>query len=457
MTALEKLAARLRDLPSDELVELLLQAAESDPKLKKELVDRTADVKDLTAAAKRGITALTKLDADSRILDASKIAHKVEDLVRQIDRLGERAPNEAFALLCTLLGTEQHIHEEVDDSSGLITDAFRLTLMRSAARLVGRCHNNKMLLSGMRTACLADPFGTILLFIDTVGHSLPEEIVETLMTELAKRPLATPHSAGHHFDANVEMRKRLLVALGDIERFKDLCISTTGLHGRDMLTIAEMFVEHDDLEGAEQTLAEITNEKIIEKPKFRELQMRTWKALGKQDEINAMLRNDVLSHPRKATLDAYRKACGDAAAEKVIKDLVTKVTAASKKKQPSDPNALILLTELGYGEQMTDMVMVLQKAPILNFGDLLTLARTFQTRGLFLGASLVLRIMIGRILDEGRTAEYTYAASWVVNLQTWSRSVTDWHGLPDHREFYDQIHKKHERKSAFWAAVRRGF
>ncbi|RPI66887.1 MAG: hypothetical protein EHM43_10545 [Ignavibacteriae bacterium] len=457
MTVLEKLAARLRDLPSDELVELLVRAAEENPKLKKELVDKTADVKDLTAAAKRGITALTKLDAETRILDASKISRKVEDLVRQIDRLGERAPNEAFALLCNLLGTEQHIHEEVDDSSGLITDAFRVTLMKSAARLVGRCHNNKMLLTAMRTACLADPFGTVALFIDAVGPSLPDEIVETLLTDLGKRPVAAPHASGHHFDANVEMRKRLLVAIGDIERFTELCGSTTGLHGRDMLTIAEMYIEHDDLQGAEQTLAKITDARVIEMPKFRELQFRIWRSLGKHDAINAMLRSDVLSHPRRATLNTYRSACGEEAANDVIKDLAAKVEAAAKKKQPSNPNALILLTELGYGEKMTDMVTHLQKAPLLNFGDLLNLARTFQTRGLFLGASLVLRIMINRILDEGRSTEYTYAASWVVNLQTWSRHITDWHGLPDHREYYDQIHKKHERKTAFWAAVRRGW
>ena len=457
MTALEKLAARLRDLPSDELVDLLLRAAEGNPKLKKELVDRTADVKDLTASAKRGITSLVKLNADTRLLDNRKIANKVEDLVRQIDRLGERAPNEAFTLLCTLLSTEQHIHEEVDDSSGSITDAFRITLMKSAARLAGRCQNTKTLLASMRIACLQDPFGTVLYFIDAVGPGLPEEIIETLMTDLAKRPLATPHASGHHFDANVEMRKRFLVAIGDIDRFKDLCTTTTGLDDEDRLTIAEMYIEHDDLEGAEQTLDEITNTMIVDKPKFRALRIRTWKALGKQDAINDMLRNDVLMHPRRSTLDAYRTACGEEAANSVIKELLTQVTAASKRKRPSDARALTFLTELGYGAQTTDMVIFLNKSSYLNFGDLLTLARTFQTRGFFLGASLVLRIMIGRILDEGRSAEYTYAASWVVNLQTWSRHINDWHGLPDHREFYDQIHKKHERKTAFWAAVRRGF
>jgi|GEM_PF-2247300 len=245
MQAKEKLESRLKELPTEQLVQLLMIATKGNPRLRKELLVLTAETKELVSSVKRTITSLHKLDGSMKRLSSGTISAKVRDAISAIARIADSSADDAFELLCSLITTEGHIHEQVDDSSGFITGAFRGALTKRAQSIVLRCKNEKVLLASLLVACKHDEFGSVLDFIDAVAPSLPEGVVRKVIDDIVTREPQVQSQDRFAYDSNVGMHKRFLVALGEVDEYVSLSKRTTGLHVSDHLTIAQMYCDQD--------------------------------------------------------------------------------------------------------------------------------------------------------------------------------------------------------------------
>jgi len=74
MQAKEKLESRLKELPTEQLVQLLMIATKGNPRLRKELLVLTAETKELVSSVKRTITSLHKLDGSMKRLSSGTIS-----------------------------------------------------------------------------------------------------------------------------------------------------------------------------------------------------------------------------------------------------------------------------------------------------------------------------------------------------------------------------------------------
>lgn len=145
MDVRKRLEERLREFPGEQLIEIVVSAAERNTDLRKQLLHLTAKPKDLIAAGKRTVGQISRIKAGRRQLSAKAVSEKIESAIHQLNDIGRHSPDQAFELLCNLLATEEHIHGEVDDSYGYITDVFRGELLKSAAVLVRRVTNHSVL------------------------------------------------------------------------------------------------------------------------------------------------------------------------------------------------------------------------------------------------------------------------------------------------------------------------
>lgn len=73
--------------------------------------------------------------------------------------------------------------------------------------------------------------------------------------------------------------------------------------------------------------------------------------------------------------------------------------------------------------------------------------------GVPLAATVVWRALINSILNHGKSRDYHLGTQMLAELQDLSADISDYRGLPTHREYEAELYSRHRLKSQFWRRV----
>ena len=90
-----------------------------------------------------------------------------------------------------------------------------------------------------------------------------------------------------------------------------------------------------------------------------------------------------------------------------------------------------------------------------NYGTLVPLAATLESKGLWTGATAVYRALLVAILDRAYSPAYAHGARYWAKLEALTQQCTGLMPLERPESFEARIRMQHKRKSSFWAYVSR--
>ena len=442
----ERLTERLPEIPSDVLAAILLRLAQRDTDLRRELIALTIDSKELVANVKHAISVLRSSKAYYRRVYAATVVHRLDELVAQIQKVSETSPKHAFELLCSLIATEGHVLQYVDDSAGWVGHAYRVTMPKAAARIAHRYLDEEHMTKSLRVALKSDPFGSRCHLIDALATIVPEAVFERLYGHVMVWVDASPVIDVYDSNEHSYVQRRILVALGDTERFIADCTHGGEMYEGDILTLTQMFIDHEDFKQAERWLKKVNAHQPVLHEAVQKLYLVINKALGRTTDVKAALKNAFLADANVTTYNEAAQHLNAKELSALKNTLVEQLIASSN----ASLTAILYLIENGKGAEMERVVAAYKPAQHIDYYAWYAIAAAFEHIPLPFGASLTFRLLINDILDNGRATAYGHAASYYEKLWNWSEYITDWRGLSDHDSFVADISESHPLKSSFW-------
>ena len=88
-----------------------------------------------------------------------------------------------------------------------------------------------------------------------------------------------------------------------------------------------------------------------------------------------------------------------------------------------------------------------------NYMELNELWPELKKIGCPLPASIILRALLNSILERKNTKSYYYGARYWHELTNLALEIEEWHDLPSHEQYCDEIRNANKRKKSFWMEV----
>ena len=451
----ERLAERLKDVPSDVLADLLLKLTKGNPALKRHLVAITSDTKDLISAVKKGISGIRRSTKFYPYHEAHKFQTKLNTLVAHIESIGKANPKVAFELLCELHACEDFVVQSVDDGIGFVDQTFRVDLPRIAASITSRHHDEAHLKKWLLVALEDDPFDSGCDLVDAVASTVSEGVLRDLVETISKTVALQPREPLFENRQLAYVQRRLLVALGDTEAFIECCTYEGGIVEPDIETLIQMYKDHEQHDLAQPWVD------ILEQSRRAELER--YEALARENarrtaELAASYRTEYLapdyrgrffSKPSEQTFRVLQQHLSAEAVESILDEFILE---GEKAPQLSTPGFRVLLLS-GRHEQAESIVLRRHDVDSTPPQTWVRIAELLEKTNLFLAAIAAYRVLLENILDSRHSTGYYSARDYYEALWRLSPLIDDWKSLSPHNEYYVEFCKRYAEKKAFWFAT----
>ncbi|RPI67758.1 MAG: hypothetical protein EHM43_06685 [Ignavibacteriae bacterium] len=440
MATQPKLEQRLRDLSHEELIDVILAVADTNTSARKVIVSMTSTIKEQVSAVKKDLKKLTQRPTSHRRVMPRDVANALSSIVAQIDRISHHAPSMAFPLLCAVIVAEEDVHSYVHDSYGTISDVYYGDVIPLMVLMTQRTSDPTVLLDGLRSVCSRDAFGTVARLMQTIADVLPEQVVTTLLDEVQDN----------------HVRKAIYRGIGDILNYIHTVELSGELRANDHFEIADMYLDHDDLKGAQQYLDKVSLLDRESSLRGREVYERYVMHTKYPAQIEGFMHARILSSPSPEQVDAYRAQFGDEALSTVIDELVQKTAQTSASDIHSASPFLCLVRE----GRSADAAAIIETGTISPFGYYRPwgeLVQALASHGHHRAASLIVRLFLEFAIAPAKSAYYDEAIRLYRLLDELAEFVTDWGTHEEHDAYMALFVERHERKWSFWerfAAIR---
>lgn len=441
-------AKQLANRGSDRLASFILKLAQDVDGVDERVEGFLASDNSQKAAqlAKRHLTAFRR----SRKFYDYRRAHELTGHLDQILDLVETAvlpadSSAAFHLIVKFLECDGHAIESADDSDGTVGGVFQRACGLFA--LTAKNLPSMYVLPVLQRLLAANDYGTRDHLLDGVGEFLDRPHLDAFMAETRAAIAAGGESA---------RRSRChLQSIGESIQDPTLFEEATyaGREGKlppnVAVDVARHFLEAGRPREALEKLppsAEGLRGFISE---YLELRVRILQALGDADALRPALWARFAHEPSRETLREL--LAGEAP-----------VNRASKRDAAFD-HVRVRLPPQGQAEFFAEVGELSAAAAIIvgapgklngdHYDGLVPLAEQLET-GHPLAASLVYRALLDSILRRGAPKSYHYGGRYWRIIHELSGRIDDWKGLDPHLAYRERIGKEHERKTAFWRAVK---
>ncbi|CAN5450314.1 hypothetical protein BH10BAC6_BH10BAC6_17920 [soil metagenome] len=450
----KSLREKLQAVPPDILAELIERYAKKNPALKQEMLRLLSDEADMASEVKKQIKRLSALTRNTR-LQSKDLHTALENMLTLITDIGIRKPDDAMMLLCSMLANTSVVLTIFEDSSFRLRSIYEQQIPECAATLIPRCTSEDQLLASLQSALLEELRRTRYHFLFQVGQYLSDRVVAAILAFLAALP-EKPHPIyGSRLSDHDEMQKALLLSIGDTAGFERVAGRHGPIEPRDVLALAQMFIDHEEFEKAEQWLDTIPDATGYVHPSSNEsirdlLYMRIAERSGNVEKAISRLHTRFLSAPSREVLESLQTIAPQQTVDGILEELLAQTQMSAS---PS-ANAVRFLIQHGFAEQMEELVMQHHFDEDFRFDDWPLVAVAFIHSGMRLAASVIYRILIDDILTNARTTAYHYAASYFRTLSRLSTPDLDWRGIDDHNAYTARLWNTHRLKTSFWASAR---
>jgi hypothetical protein len=476
--ALEKTlnAKNLVALGADRLAELLLELAQSDAAMKRQLrleLASQAGSDDIAAEIRKRLATIAK---SKSFVDWQKIRVLTRELDAQhaaiLKHVAPTKPAEALDLLWRLLDMAPSLYERCDDSNGIIGDIMAKTLSNLGA--VARSANLPIdkLADRVFASLCADDYGQFNGLIAQMAEALGKYglgLLKTKFEALAATPPAKSKTKERRVigyglggplyeDDFAEQRHARMVraamtdiadALGDVDGYAACFAPVEQANPAIAANIAERLLAAGRFDASLAALAKAEGE--FEKgghwPDWERVRIDVLEALGRAEEAQqarwAIFQRDLNAD----YLRAHLKRLPDFDDEEAESRAIALACAHANFQE-----ALAFLVSWPAHDAAAHLI--LKRLDELD-GDhywLLTPAADALDQRYPLAATLMLRAMIHFALDKARVKRYRHAANHLKTCTYLAKRIGDWGGQPDHDVFVADLKRQHGRKSAFWNA-----
>lgn len=445
---------RVKDLSHDQLLELVMDAIKEDSGIRKHFASRLASSTERYSKLKRSIKKLASLKSSNSDKYAKNTLKEIQELIGGVVYLGKSHPPQAFELLCSIQSHQLAIHKAVYDKGGTIFRLFAEDLAKELVASVQRTVDSPTLIAGLRTICFHQPWSPAIDVVEKMAMYLPYEVIDALIPELEAW---TDSGPGDPYDSQAGSTSELLQAAiyagaGRIDDYIRLVSSRGELGNTEHWKIAEMYLDHDDREGAKHHLDMVDYDAVVGSWEAQRVMDRFMATYADPSEIRSYLRNGIGKEYRYGLLDSFRSLFGTEMIEDVLNDVMDDVKG-SFGKQYFPPGLLTVLVREGFGQQLAKIVA----SKPLRLDRLETywieLSDALMRAGWAAEASLIIRALMNEHLICEDPRELRDAARLFVRLEKMESLVDDWGTIESHVEFAANLADDCECFPAFWRRV----
>ncbi|MEB3157347.1 MAG: hypothetical protein VKO26_07935 [Cyanobacteriota bacterium] len=471
-------AKDLLALGPDRLAALLLELAEADPAIKRQLKLAVASASGSTDAAAQVRQRLATIRRSRRFLERDQRKALFKDLSLQLEAISGPVatsdPSVALALLWEFLALGNNVLARCDDSSGLLGDLFREAKRQLGTVALAARPEPLALAERVFEAFLDNGYAIYDNLITTLAPALGGDglaLLKQRFEALASQPVPVPPQeewvpvswgpgGPTHAHEQDERSRQCTVreglqevarARGDVDAF----IAQYSEEQRSVPAIAATIAEQLLAAGrAEEALACLQaaapDPGSWPRMDWESTHLSVLEAMGRRDDAQRArwslfarcLQPEVLRE-YLANLPAFEDA---EAEERAI---------ALALAHPSLSQAICFLLHWPSALRQTAAVVERRHSELNGddyelMGSLAEKLSADHPRA----ASLALRSMIDFTLAFTRSTRYGHAARHLQSCALLSRRIDDWGDIPDHEAYLASIRRDHARKSGFWGKMR---
>ncbi len=442
---------KLIELGPDVLADALLKLAEQDDKANR-LVERLAsDPDDIIKKFKGRISGLKRRTRFIHWRESKQFAAKLDELLEDLEEANPE-PCVGMALVASFLETDHVIFGNCDDSSGYISNVYRIGARSLFAQYASRCPDKKKVLDLLIKTYLDDPYSVREGLMDKAREMLGEEEAKNAihLFEILSEEEGDEYQK-RHLQRAIESLAR---QTGDAKLFEKVRLKSQKEPGTSTCQeIARVYLESGDPQTALEWINRIPSYDSFMDTERRDLLQQIYGQLGdsrKQEEIAWLtFRKSRSLH----TLDNLLKIIGKEKRDQVIEDEAGFIIDEGK----GDYSEIQFLIDVKKFDEAEICILVKAGTKNLN-GDfyytLLPMAKAMESEGRNLAASVIYRALLDSILDRKYYKAYPHAAKYLRKLDMLALEIDDWQDLGEHGMYHVWLNQVHGKKSSFWRHYR---
>lgn len=442
----EDLKAKLKKQGAERLADALLELAQRDDAAS-DMVDR------LTATPEKNIRAfklgLAGLKRSRRFIDwreSRDFARRLDGLLDDLEA-GVEDPCTGAELVGKFFEADDAVLGRCDDSNGMVGDVFRMHARDLFVYYASQCNEKEKIAELILSLNRRDDYGVRSILIDCSAACLPEPLVRDMVRKLREAAdLEHDEYAKRHHYLQIESLARRLKDGNLLE--ETWLADQKELPTFALIDIARTYLENGDAQTALDRLNRIPATETFQAHEREELLMKIYRQMNEKDKLAELLYRRFKAYPSVDRLDQYLDVVGRDKREDITAEAVERVMKGNVFRTGD----VEFLLELG---RMDDAEAYLLKQSDRLDGDeynsLLPLAKTMESAGRLLAASIVYRSLLVSILERKFYKAYGHAARYLRKLDKLSDGINEWREFPDHESFKRESLRVHGRKTSFWS------
>ena len=451
----EKLKQKLADIPADALAEFIAEIAVTDERVldAAEAFAERSNPSKLVAALEKQLKALRANTHFYHYREARTLVKRLDDWLDRIEKdLVPKDPIGAIDLLGAFFQADASIYECVDDSDGGVGMCYDRAagIMADASTQAGRPQVAARWLDELMQS---NDYGVRDHLYDRAGTLMNEEAIRSRIVawqaELADWPEGKDFDYKKH---SLHCRcAQFAKAIPDPELF-----AAIKLEGRDpnespalAIDVAEVFLEANQPERARDFLPE--SEDAFWDYRIENLKLRIHEELGEGDAVDEIRWEQFCKHPSDLSARNYLERLPKSE-HKHARDRMRAVvddgdygwrTKAEFYLDWDDLNAAAEIIEshsqeAGQSDYYTQSKL---SAPL--------------TKSHPRAATILLRGAAEQTVAQSKSKYYGYAVGYIQRLESLAGLISDWGDLPRHGDWWEAFMKRHHRKSALVAKLKK--
>ncbi len=437
---------RLVELGAEKLADALIDLANWNEDVENRVERMTATAAEIVKKFKARVSGLKRRRAFVSWRESAGLERELRSMIEDLEA-GVDDPKLGTELVIRFYETYEGVLENCDDSSGNIGDVYRYDAKNLFVRYASRCEEKEWIAHLVLRLSEEDDYGIGNTLIDCAAEYLPEETVRSMVQELWERSeRAADETQARHWILLVESLARQLKDASLFEKAR--LAARPVLSTAACFDIAAVYFESGNAFTALSWLTRIPEGENFMEYQREQLLLAIHERMGNRQQLAKTAWRAFRRRRSKETLQTLLGAIGEEKREEVLRNEIKRIHGV-KELSYADAD---FLAEI---ERWEDAEMyILERADQLDgdhYGILLPLAKSMESKGRLLVASVLYRALLDSILHRGRSKIYGHGVRYLKKLDSLAEKIDRWGKVVPHLVYFDSIRKNHSRKRAFWA------
>lgn len=448
-----KLKSLLNSLSQPQLIEIIHATHASDEHARS-VIEQAIAVYDPKELYKITNKLLTSVKNGRRYIDyyeSHAFSEQLDRINNGIEKLLPQDPKLALKLCQRFIEIDGSICERVDGSDGFLSHCYLTTYQLLDRAFAATESQIEEVGNYLYEVYSQDNYGLRSYMLEQCKQSL-----RTGADEVIKRRLAEDTSAGDY--QALAVLKVIADARGDVDTYIQLVRQryeqlNRPIADQDICGIAKRLNDAFRSEEAIDWLKQIDDDSLDHSTKIK-LLMEAYKLEGQDKKAQALLWQRF---ERYLSTEDYRQYLRHGTQED--KAAAQEKALQLAKAYHSLGDSLQFLADIDLWDELEKVIVEHAKADTLDGADYSIyrkLSTALSKQGKYLPATLLRRVLVGQVLDGGKSQYYNYALSDLKKAYDFAHQVNDWQGFDEHQCFFDQLKSTHFRKHSFWSGIETG-